>query len=488
MTHSIRTNRRDALAAVNSNLVSGDSVTMSQGSGTAKDAEAEVIPYLVVLLECQRPDAPSSRHLLRDTRLVRIGRGKGEGSSRQVARETQDQSLSIAVPDKWMSSQHARLTNQFGRWFLEDANSKNGTLHGGQRVSQVRLSDGDVFFTGRTLFLFRCNALVPVSATSDFEHDEPTSEVGSELLTLSPTFATELANLSQMATAPLSILIRGETGTGKEMVARAIHRLSGRQGPFVRLNCGAYGTEAIERELEAVFSQSPAGPGTLFLDEIADLNPDAQTVLLRLLREREAETGDGLSENHRIIASTSEDLHKRITVGGLRRDLFARLCGYEFTLPALRQRREDIGLLFRTLLTKHQPPVSDSATNSGLSSGGGGITQEAARLVVDYNWPLNIRELDNAIAASAALAGGGAIEASHLPPTVRAGPRIEEDEPAAQQLSEADRRLRDTLCGVLQENNGNISATARQLGKDRKQIQRWLKRLNINASGFREAE
>jgi len=274
-------------------------ITLSlDGSGRKMDGPDEPARQtcLVVVLECSRPLARSARYSLADIHVVRLGRG----NSRSLERLKQDQSnaMRISIPDRWMSSRHAMIEHSFGRWVLEDTSSKNGTVVNGSPVRRVVLKNGDLFELGHTLFMFRDDAVIPEGEPVDVDledHNPPAPG----LSTLVGEYSQQLSRIAQIAASDLSIMIEGETGTGKEVLARAIHRLSGRSGDFVAVNCGAIPANLVESELfghrKGAFSGAidnrlglvrSADKGTLFLDEIGDLPPSSQAALLRVLQER----------------------------------------------------------------------------------------------------------------------------------------------------------------------------------------------------------
>jgi transcriptional regulator with PAS, ATPase and Fis domain len=287
-----------------------------------------------------------------------------------------------------------------------------------------------------------------------------------------------LRALAEVAPSTLPVLVRGETGTGKELAARAVHARSGRAGPFVAVNCGALPATLVESELfgarrgaysgaveERVGLVRAAEGGTLFLDEIGDLAAPSQAALLRVLEEREVlplGAARPLRVDVRFVAATHRDLDALAQAGTFRADLLARLAGFTLALPPLRARREDLGLLARALLAREAPERAARAT----------FSVEAARALFRHRWPANVRELGKCLHAAALLARDGAIGLAELPEALRVAP----DEAP---LSDEDARRRAELAALVERHGGNVSAIARALGKDRKQVQRWLKRFKI---------
>jgi DNA-binding NtrC family response regulator len=365
---------------------------------------------------------------------------------------------------------------------LEDLGSRNGTLLRGELVRCVSLADGDVFEAGRTLFMFR-----EVSAPPAVQ------EAHAGLDTLAPELSMAFQQLLRIAPSDVAVVLRGETGSGKEVVARAIHEHSGRRGRFVPVNCGALVDNLVQSELfgykKGAFSGATedrlgfvraAEGGTLFLDEIGDMPASSQTVLLRVLQEREVTPVGAhapIKVDFRVLSATHRDLPQMVERGLFRTDLWARLAGYELMLPALRDRREDIGLLVSHLVRRHAPGRSVT------------FSPDAARALFDYGWPLNVRELEQCLARSIVLSKNQSIEPEHLPDAVaNAGPTQAVAPPtrAKESLDVEETALREKLIALLSSNQGNVSAVAHALGKDRKQIHRWIARFGIDVDALRK--
>jgi len=450
---------------------------------------------LFVALECDRPSALGSRHRLGTVDRVTIGRGRSRAAERSSRGKRED--LTIRVPDARMSSTHARLRRQAGRWILEDAGSRNGTLVDGTAIEQHPLVDGDIFEAGYTLFLFRES----VPACEDEPRDFDAARVfppALGLLTLAMPYARDLAVLQQLAPADVPILILGESGTGKEVIARAVDRLSKRDGAFVAVNCGGIPESLIESELfghkKGAFSGAnedrpglvrTADRGTLFLDEIADLPTSSQAALLRMLQEREVRAVGSSREvpvDFRLLSATNRDLEALVDTDDFRRDLFARVAGFRVILPPLRERPEDLGLLIGSLLVDLTPGVANGVT----------FTCEAARALFAYDWPLNVRELKNCLKTATVLAGGQPIALEHLPDALRRPDLIEAAARARLErrgghagISDAEEHLRRALIALFREHRGNVSAVARATGKARQQVHRWMKRYAIDPDEYR---
>ncbi len=244
-----------------------------------------------------------------------------------------------------------------------------------------------------------------------------------EMVGVSARFNAACHMLNRVAPTNATVLFLGESGVGKEMFARALHRISGRaDAPFVPLNCAAIPDTLIEAELFGVEKGAYTGAvtsrpgrfelahgGTLFLDEVAELSPGAQAKLLRALQEGEIERvgGTGIRRvNVRVVAATNVDLRERVRAGGFREDLYFRLNVFPIRIPPLRERRDDLPLLMETFVKRYTQEHGRAVT---------GFSERAVEALLAHGWPGNIRELENAIERGVILAPeGGAIDVSHL--------------------------------------------------------------------------
>jgi transcriptional regulator of acetoin/glycerol metabolism len=421
-------------------------------------------PALVLLFECDRPTAASVRFPLDGVDVVRVGRGP----ARDEARE--GRTLTLAVADRWMSTAHAELRREGGGFTLVDPGSKNGSFVGGARVRERALVDRDLVLLGHTLFVFR--AALP----DDGVRRAPAHRA---LATLVPALAARFAELAKVARSPLAVLLSGETGTGKEMTARAVHELSGRTGKLVAINCAALPAGLVESELfghtKGAFSGAVADSagvlraahkGTLLLDEVGDLPLPAQAALLRALEEKEVRpvgASAPVPVDVRVVAASHADLRAQVEDGRFRDDLLARLAGFTLTLPPLRERREDIGILFAALLASAFPERAERVA----------LTPGAAQALARHAWPHNVRELRRVTERAMALADGDVLDVAHLPPELVEGAPA----PAAP--------TKEELAQLLEEHRGNVSEIARLRGVTRMQVHRWMKRFGLEAGAFR---
>jgi DNA-binding NtrC family response regulator len=443
-------------------------------------------PYLIVALESERPRAGSSRHSLRGVDEVTLGRGSERRAKREGRR------LEVTLPSAWMSGAHARILRNGEAWRLEDAGSRNGTIVNGTQVAHIALADGDLIEVGRTLLVFREALNTPLGTPIDLDSRGATLPAHG-FGTLIPALAEGVGALARIAKSAVSVLLRGETGTGKEVMARAVHTLSKRTGSFVAVNCGAIPATLVESQLfghakgafsgavrdEPGFVRAAAG-GTLFLDEIGDLPPTSQAALLRVVQEGEVVpvgTTRPVPVDLRIVAATNQPLEGLIARGAFRADLLARLDGFTHVLVPLRERREDIGLLVADLLGEV------AAEPDGMT-----FAPEVARALFLYTWPLNVRELRQCLARASTLAGSGrVVEKTHLPPAVAnaAGGKTIPPSADAGEAHEGP-RIQAQIEALLAEHEGNVAEVARAMGKARMQVHRWMKRFGIEPKRFRK--
>jgi PAS domain S-box-containing protein len=286
------------------------------------------------------------------------------------------------------------------------------------------------------------------------------------------------------ARSHLPVLIRGETGAGKELVARAIHEGGDRKDrPFVRVSCAALSERLLESELfghvRGAFPGATAARqgrleaadgGTLFLDEVADISPALQAKLLRVLESSEFERqGDPrpVRVNLRIVAATHEDLAALADRGLFRRDLYFRLAVLPVNVPPLRDRASDVPLLVEHFLAR---------LNRALGRAIAGVTPDAMRRLCEYGWPGNVRELEHAIEYAVVLTRGDRIEEGALPPALHGAP----EEGAAQALPHRPRSStdRDRILQALQRTGGNRTEEARLLGVSRVTLWKWMKAMS----------
>ena len=307
-----------------------------------------------------------------------------------------------------------------------------------------------------------------------------------EIIGQSPALRDVLKNVRVVAPTDSTVLLLGETGTGKELVARSVHALSSRRDKtFIKLNCAAVPAGLLESELfghekgaftgavnQKVGRIELADKGTLFLDEIGELPLELQPKLLRVLQDREFERLGGIHTLHvdvRIISATNRDLHQDIADRKFREDLFYRLNVFPIDLPSLRQRRTDIPILVDHFVRKHSARMGKHIDE---------VPPETMTVLQNWNWPGNIRELENMIERMVILSKG----------RVLAAPPVELDAPQEVTEDNLTEMERDHIIGVLRETNGVLSGTdgaASRLGIKRTTLQSMLKRFGIELQDYR---
>jgi transcriptional regulator with GAF, ATPase, and Fis domain len=444
-------------------------------------------PHLFVVMERGRLLAGGARHSLANIRRVTLGRGE-ERIARRIVEDGRP-TLQLWIPDGQMSATHARVESQSGKWTIRDCGSTNGMRVNGCRVEEATLSEGDLVELGQTILRYR-RTMTPVNAAGDLESSELRG-LPARLGTLSPTLARDLEDLEKIARSDVSVLLEGETGTGKEILARAIHDQSSRRGAFVAVNCAALPQGLVESLLfghkkgafsgassdELGFARAAEG-GTLFLDEIGDLPESSQAVLLRMLQEHEVVPLGAtrpLRMDVRIVAATHRSLRARTESGDFRQDLLSRLAQFTFSVPPLRERVEDIGVLVAAIL----PSIA------GERGGSLSFSARAARELLGYGWPDNVRELERRLKVGALLAQENRIDSAIGTPEDITGAPPHTSIPTQRRMAAEDAALHRELVARMSEHQGNLTQVAIAMGKARRQVQRWIVRFGIDASRFR---
>ena len=299
------------------------------------------------------------------------------------------------------------------------------------------------------------------------EDERPREHDFEEIIGDSPELLKLLDRVQSAAPTDANVLIIGETGSGKELVARAIHSRSARQsGPLVKVNCGAIPSGLVESELfghvKGAFTSASerrigrfelANNGTLFLDEVGELPLETQVKLLRVLQEQEFEpvgSSRTVKVNVRIIAATNRDLEKAVQSGGFRSDLYYRLNVIPLRVPALRERRSDIPEMAMAFLQQSSRRMGKPVQS---------VSRETMRLLVDYSWPGNIRELQNVIERGVALSKGSILTlGSDLLPIEVSDTGLEEDSVAeTNHIDSLEEVQRQHILRVLGRTGGVIS-------------------------------
>jgi len=356
--------------------------------------------------------------VLRKARFV-VSKGRDEG--KEMVLQTPLVTIgtlpdnSLALTDPTVSRRHASVEETSHGYILRDLGSTNGTFLDGVRVREGYIQAGSHIRLGQSEMVFS-----PLEER--IENLRSTSDHFGDLIGTSSPMREVFGILERIAPTDISVLIQGETGTGKELAARAIHNRSRRvAGPFVVFDCGAVAPNLIESELfghekgaftDAVKSRQGAlelaDSGTLFLDEIGELATSLQPKLLRALDQREVRRVGAeliVKVNVRVVAATNRNLEEEVKAGRFREDLFYRLSAVRIYLPSLRMHKEDIELISGHLLAGLSADVGKKLT---------GLSPEAAAALTAYPWPGNVRELKNVLSRASALSDGNRIEARDL--------------------------------------------------------------------------
>jgi Nif-specific regulatory protein len=294
-----------------------------------------------------------------------------------------------------------------------------------------------------------------------------------------------------LAQSDTTVCIRGPSGTGKELIASAIHYKSARRdAPFIRVNCSALNENLLESELfgheKGAFSGAQyrrkgrieeAQGGTLLLDEIGDFSPPIQVKLLRVIQERQFErVGSNVTQQAdiRLITATNRDLEEMVRAGSFREDLYYRINVFPVYVPPLRDRREDILPLVNHFISKFSRRMHKTVRR---------VTTEAINMLMAYHWPGNIRELENSIEYAVLLSRDGVIYGHHLPPTLQI-PAGADDSAGCSLKSRVRTLERDMITDALKRNKGNMSAAARELGITIRMIRYKIENLQIDYEGI----
>jgi two-component system, NtrC family, response regulator AtoC len=348
----------------------------------------------------------------------------------------------LVVPDRSLSRAHARLTlGGQGQIKVEDLGSTNGTWLQGVRVTSADVSPGAELLFGDTHASIHVLAPVrPGVADSPGPRAEPSGDGAP--IAVAPAMKLLLETAARLAESSIPVILHGETGTGKEVIASYLHERGPRRGaPLVSINCAAIPPSLLESVLfghergaftgalqqrKGIFEE--ADGGTLFLDEIAELPLPAQAALLRVLETKRVARVGGVKESTvdvRIVAATHRDLQERIEAGAFRADLYYRLCTMVLEIPPLRERREEIELLaLRFLARSGQDRVRR-------------ISAAALEKLCAYSWPGNVRELRNVVERAVVVARGPLIEPEDLPERIHQA-RLISATPAAPAVEPAD--------------------------------------------------
>jgi transcriptional regulator with GAF, ATPase, and Fis domain len=444
-------------------------------------------------------DRPAARELKRGALAVIEGPDAGlvvevNRKKTYLGRST---ACDVALRDPSVSGNHAELEAIEGGFLLRDLDSTNGTFIGETRVVEVFLHPGCQFRMGSSVVEFRgAGGVVEIPLS----HQDRFDDVVGRSVPMRELFAT----LEKVAPSDLTVLIEGETGTGKERIARAIHNKSRRASrPYVVLDCSAIPRDLMESvvfghekgaftgavsQRKGAFEQ--ADGGTIFLDEVGELDIELQPKLLRVLESRELKRVGGdktIRVDVRVVAATNRDLRAMVGENGFREDLYFRLSVIQVDLPPLRSRREDVVLLAQEMLAAMRERTRFDTVCT--------LAQDAMEALMRHTWPGNVRELKNVLERAASLADSPLLRAQDLfltgmNPVTASHAAVADAAPAAggayrfdataeykvakQEVLEAFER--EYLDSLMARTEGNISAAARDSGLTRYHLREMLKK------------
>ncbi len=443
-------------------------------------------------------DKATKRRLKKSKLVVLEGPEKGKELVIDRERVTAGRSVicDLQLTDKAVSGTHFEVVASENGVMLNDLGSTNGTFVGDLRVKEVWVKPGTVIRVGQSKIQFEpVKGMVEI----DLSKDDSFYELVGKSIRMREIFAT----LEKVAGTELTCLVRGETGTGKELVARAVHTASRRaKQTFVVQDCSAIPKDLIESTLfghekgsftgatdrhRGCFEQAEGG--TIFLDEIGELDITLQPKLLRVLENREIKRVGGdrtISVDCRVVAATNRDLRQMVNEGTFREDLYYRLGVVQVELPPLRDRPEDIALLANNFLTdfcNRRHPGEDKKFT---------ITKDAMARLISFPWPGNVRELKNTIERAASLADDVELTVADMMPTSQRTPAhsmpsganaeqyVEDEVP----FKEAKQQVIDAfessyLKVLLEKHNNNVTRSAQAAGLTRYHLRELAKRYGI---------
>jgi len=446
-------------------------------------------------------DKKATKRRLRKSKLVVVdGPDRGKELLVEKERVTMGRSVicDLVLADKAVSGTHCEIIAKEKGFILKDLDSTNGVMVGELRVREVWITPGTVMKVGQTKIRFE-----PMKGEVEIDLSQENRYF--DLVGNSVRMREIFAVLQKIAATDLTCLVRGETGTGKELVARAIHQGSDRSdNPLVVQDCSAIPKDLIESTLfgheRGAFtgatdrhrgSFEQADGGTIFLDEIGELEMSLQPKLLRVLENREIKRVGGdkvIPVNVRVVAATNRDLRAMVNEGTFREDLFYRLSVVQVELPPLRERPEDVALLvdaFLAELAKRLFPGEDKTFS---------VSSDAMTRLKSYPWPGNVRELKNTVERAASLSDGMELTVRDLmplsqktPPQPLPGGTAESFVEDGVPFKEAKQKVLDSfeaayLKVLLDKHAGNITRSAQAAGLTRYHLRELAKRYGIRDS------
>ncbi len=443
--------------------------------------------------------AVAGAHIVELPRLALVvltgdSRGDEHVMDRDLLRIGKSQDNDLVLDDTTVSRLHCEIVRESRGYLLRDLGSTNGTLLDGAEIREVFLRPGSILTVGKVELKVRTFA-------ERIEVLPSERQIFGEVVGKSQVMRQIFGLLERLAPSDATILLGGETGTGKDILARSIHDASPRKGrPLIVVDCGAVVGSLIESELfgheKGAFTGASAARqgafeladgGTLFLDEIGELPLDLQPKLLRVLEQRSFRRVGGNREKRveiRVIAATKRNLKMEVERGKFREDLYFRLAVVPIHLPPLRERIEDLPLLVERLLEmlSAEVPKAPPVTIAGA----------ALQALGSHDWPGNVRELRNVLARAVYLtraAGESEVRLGHVPVgmAMGGGPQLAPSFDPTLSYRETKTRFEDAfekryVSWLLDRHDGNISAAARAADMDRKYLHKLAKKHGVHPS------
>ncbi|PIR25493.1 MAG: Fis family transcriptional regulator [Deltaproteobacteria bacterium CG_4_10_14_0_2_um_filter_43_8] len=400
----------------------------------------------------------------------------------------------LVVADKTVSRKHFEIDYVDDAFLLRDLGSTNGTYLNSSRVKEVYLSPGDLIKIGGTTLEF-------VAFDEKVKIDPSDREAFGELVGRSRKMRQIFSILEKISPSQATVIIEGETGTGKDLVAKAIHEHSGKKSsPFIVFDCSAVAANLIESELfgheKGSFTGAhksrrgafeAASGGIIFLDEIGELASDLQPKLLRALEQREIRrvgSNVPVKIDVRVICATNRNLRKEVQAGNFREDLYYRLSVVKILIPSLRERPEDIPLIVEHFL-KERPFNKNTDGTLRVTK----VEDEALKMFSRYEWPGNVRELHNVVERAVSFADGNTLTRKNLEYIFA---ELEHGEERTERMTiDSDIPFKDAkqhvvenfereyLTELLKQHNYNLSKASREAQIDRKHLRNLVKKYDI---------
>ena len=418
----------------------------------------------------------------------------------------------LVLADETVSRYHCKIVTEGSHFVLQDLGSTNGTFINEVRVKEAYLTAGCLIEIGNVKIRFQ-------SVDEEVVIQPSEEDRFGDIIGVNVQMRKIFGILNKIAPTDTSVIIEGETGTGKEVVAQTIHKKSKRADkPFIVFDCSAVPANLIEAELfghekgsftGAVVSRpglfEMANGGTIFLDELGELGIDLQPKLLRVLETREVRRVGGQRSQKvdiRVVAATNRHLEEEVQAGRFREDLFYRLSVVRLFLPPLRERREDIALLVKHFLRVGRFNRDDNGQPIIKS-----VSRDVVEALRNYDWPGNVRELLNCIERACSFSEGGVIKLEDLPQNIAETEHMQRLNTIGARITDHGRKSleelgnfkdakekwvssfeRDYLVKLLSKHGYNISQAARDADIDRKYFRKLMKKYHIEAPGKEEPE